>query len=145
MMTKLSDREKRDWFKSQIELRQRTNPLKSEQELVEFIRFLRSTFKQIYGRDVPGSFVRIILKENGVAREYGEGVQKKREFIFKLLDENQAFRDSKPQLRKAVVAHFKEEILGIVFDEIWDEYFSQGELKKPTKNVDLYGQQGLFD
>lgn len=140
----LTDKEKRKWFNEQIEIKRNSDPPKSEEELVEFIRFLRKTFKAIYGKDVPGSFIRILLKEQGIAREYGEGVQKKRDYIFKLLDENQAFRDNKKQLRIAVEDYFKEKILGIVFDEIWDEYFN-GDVKKPKKNIDLFGQDALFN
>jgi hypothetical protein len=141
---KLSDDEKRTWFLKRIEERQQINPLSSEEDLVGFVRLLRRAFKDIYQRDVPGSFIRILLNDLGVAREQSESVRKKREFVFKLLDENQAYRDSKPQCRRAVELHFGEKILGIVFDEIWEEYFSD-QRPKTTKNIDFHGQESLFD
>lgn len=142
---KLTNQEKQDWFVKQVEERQRVNPLRSEEELVEFVQFCRKTFKELYGRGVSGSFFRLVLAELGVVREQSEAYKRKKEFIFKLLDENQAFRDSKVQLRKYVEAHYGERIHGIVFDEILREYREEPEKVKPQKNVDIYGQLPLFE
>jgi hypothetical protein len=141
---KLSDKDKESWFRSLVDERQRVSPLKTEEELVEFVRFCRKMFRQLYGRDVSGSFFRLLLNDFGVARAQSASVKKKRDFIFALLDENQAFRDSKAQLKKAVNAKFGEKILGIVFDEIWNEYHEDKSHPTPKKNIDLFGQPSLF-
>jgi len=141
---KLSDQEKVDWFKRQIEERQRTNPLENELQLVDFVRTCRKMFKEVYKRDVPGSFIRRLLNDLGVAREHSEGVKRKRDYMFNLMDTNQSFRENKTQLRKAVEDHFKECILAMVFDELWEEYHGQAEHPAPDVDVDLYGQEALF-
>lgn len=141
---KLTDKAKEDWFRARIQERQLVNPLKTEEELVEFARFCRRAFKELYGRDVSGSFFRLLLNDLGVAREQSLSVKKKKDFIFALLDNNQAYRDSKAQLKKAVDKEFCEKMLGIVFDEIWDEYHEDKNHPAPTKNIDLFGQPSLF-
>lgn len=141
---KMSDADKAAWFKQQVEERQATAPLETEEQLIEFLRACRKNFKKLYKRDVPGSFFRLLLKDLGIAREQSESIKRKRDFIFKLLDENQAYRDSKVQLRKRVEQEFAERILGIVFDEIWDEYNDNPDKPKPTQNIDLFGQEPLF-
>lgn len=141
---KMTNAEKADWFKSQLDKRQAASPLQTEEELVGFLRECRKAFRKEFGRDVPGSFFRLLLKDCGIAREQSEAMKLKRDFIFKLLDENQAYRDSKLQLRKRVEQEFAERILGIVFDEIWDEYH-ENERPQPKQNVDLFGQTPLFD
>lgn len=142
---KLTDAEKTAWFRSQIDERQAAAPLQSEEEVIQFLRDCRRKFRKLYGRDVPGSFFRLLLKDCGVFREQSESIKRKRDFIFKLLDENQAYRDSKLQLRKRVESEFGERILGIVFDEIWTEYNEESDRPKPKQNVDLFGQDPLFD
>lgn len=142
---KLTDAEKTAWFRSQIDERQAASPLQSEEEVIQFLRDCRRKFRKLYGRDVPGSFFRLLLKDCGVFREQSESIKRKRDFIFKLLDENQAYRDSKLQLRKRVESEFGERILGIVFDEIWNEYNEESDRPKPKQNVDLFGQDPLFD
>lgn len=142
---KLTDAEKTAWFRSQIDERQAVAPLQSEEEVIQFLRDCRRKFRKLYGRDVPGSFFRLLLKDCGVFREQSESIKRKRDFIFKLLDENQAYRDSKLQLRKRVESEFGERILGIVFDEIWNEYNEESDRPKPKQNVDLFGQNPLFD
>lgn len=142
---KLTEAEKTAWFRSQIDERQAVAPLQSEEEVVQFLRDCRRKFRKLYGRDVPGSFFRLLLKDCGIFREQSESIKRKRDFIFKLLDENQAYRDSKLQLRKRVESEFGERILGIVFDEIWNEYNEESDRPKPKQNVDLFGQDPLFD
>lgn len=143
---KLSDEEKVAWFKKCVDERQRTAPLKTEAEFIEFIRSCRRSFKSLYGRDVSGSFFRVLLKDFGIVREQSEATKAKKAYIHKLLDSNEGFRWSKSQLRKAVDAYFGEKILTIVFDELWDEYFDDiGDRPKPKMNVDLHGQTSLFD
>ena len=141
---KLSDAEKVQWFERQISDRQRTKPLENELQLVEFVKFCRRTFKELYDRDVPGSFIRRLLVKCGVAREHSEGVRRKRDYMFSLMTDNQAFRDNKTQLRKAVEDHFGECILSMVFDELWDE-FHNGDHADAKIDVDLYGQSPLFE
>lgn len=144
-MKKVTDEEKRQWFLTQIEQRQQSNPLQSEGEVVEFVRLLRRTFREIYGRDVPGSFIRILLNDLGVAREQSESIKRKREYMFGLMDANKAYRESKTQLRKAVMQKYDEKILNIVFDEIWDEYHLDQLRRREELNIDMYGQPGLFN
>ena len=144
-LVKLSDKEKADWFHDQINRRLQVKSIESEQELIDLTRFLRDTFRKLYGRDVAGSFMRRMLNDLGVAREHSQGVKKKRDWMFNLMDENQSFRDNKTQCRKAVVAYFGESILGIVFDELWNEYHARSDHPDASKNIDIHGQKALFD
>lgn len=143
-IVKLTQEQKIDWFKSRIEERLSVKNIESEQELVDLVRDLRKSFKSLYQRDVPGSFITQLLNDLGVAREHSDGVKKKRMFMFSLMDINSNFRDNKTQCRKAVEAEFSEKILGIVFDSLWEEWHSQGNHPDATSNVDIHGQQPLF-
>lgn len=141
---KLSEKEKVEWFKKQVSDRKKVANFSSKEELEEYLRFCRTTFRTIYGRDVSGSFFRILLGDFGINREQSDTIKKKRKFIFDLLDKNQAYRDSKTQLKKVVDDHFGEKLLPIVFDEIWDHYHSDTDRPAPKMNVDLFGQKPLF-
>ena len=143
-VVKLTDEEKVKWFQEFIKARTSVQPFESERDLIEFVHFARGTFKHLYGRDVPGSFIRRLLSDLGVAREYGEGVKLKRQFMFDLMDKNKSYRSNKSQLRKAVESHFGEKILGIVFDELWEEYHQKDEHPAPQVDIDLFGQGSLF-
>lgn len=141
---RLSDEQKVDWFNSRIQERQSTSPIENEQQLVEFVRVLRRQFKEIYKRDVPGSFIRRLLTNLGVQREHSEGVLRKRDWMFAEMDRNAALRDNKTQMRKAIEAQFGEKILSMVFDELWDEYHSTDDHPEPAVDVDLHGQSAIF-
>jgi len=140
----LTNDEKTKWFKARIAERLKVKNIESEQELIDLVRGLRRSFKELYQRDVPGSFIRILLKELGIARKHSEAMQKKREYMFSLMNNNTNFRDNKTQCRKAVEAEFAEKILGIVFDEIWDEWHGQDDLPDAKTDIDIYGQKSLF-
>jgi len=141
---KLTDSQKRDWFTQRIKDRMQVSVFESEIQLVDFVRTVRRQFKETFERDVPGSFIRQILSDLGVAREHSDGVKKKRDYMFCLMDNNQNFRENKSQLRKMVEAEFGECILAMVFDELWDEYHNQECLPEPKSNIDIYGQSSLF-
>lgn len=141
---KLTDDEKRAWFKQLFEELQRKNPINSEEDLIKRVHYCRKEFKKIYDRDVPGSFIRRLFVELGLERQYGAGVQAKRDFMFSMLDKNQAYRENKTQTRKIVEHAFGERILGIVFDEIWEEYQHLSDSPDPEMNVDLFGQESIF-
>ena len=140
----MSDDQKQDWFKSQIEMALKVRSVESEEQLVRLVRDLHDSFKKLFDRDVPGSFIRRLLSDHGVKREHSEGVVRKRDWMFAEMDANQALRENKTQMRKAVQAKFGEKILGIVFDELWEEYHRQDDHPKPTKNVDIHGQGAIF-
>mgnify|MGYP003642272321 CR=1 FL=1 len=140
----MTDAEKQNWFKSQIELASKVRSIESEEQLVHLVRDLRKSFKSLFDRDVAGSFIRRLMSDLGLHREHGAGVQLKRDWMFAQLDENQALRDSKTQMRKVLHNHFGEVILNIVFDELWQEYHSQDDHPEPSKNVDIHGQGNLF-
>lgn len=141
---KLTDEQKVKWFQDFIKSRTVVDQFKSEQELIEFVRFARATFKKIYKRDVPGSFIRRLFNDLGVAREHSDGVKVKRDYMFGLMDRNKSYRENKTQVRKAVIEKFGESILGIVFDELWDEYHSIDDHPTPEVDIDIYGQESLF-
>lgn len=142
---KLTEQQKVEWFQTRIKEALSVRNIETEQQFVDLVRKLRTSFKDLYERDVPGSFIRILLKGHGVDRGYSDGILKKKQFIFNLMDTNMWARKNKTHLRKMVEDEFKETILSMVFDEIYDEYFLQDELPKPTMNKDFYGQQALFD
>lgn len=141
---KLSHEEKLAWFRRLIEERTKNNPFTNQEDLIAFVHLCRKQFKATFGRDVPGSFVRQLFESLGIKREYSETTRKKRDYMFALMDKNKNFRDNKTQCRKAVEKHFGEEILGIVFDELWSEYHREGDHPEPEMNVDIYGQPNLF-
>lgn len=140
----MSDDQKREWFRSQIEMALKLRSIDSDEDLVRLVRDLRNAFKKLFDRDVPGSFIRRLMNELGLHREHGERVQKKREWMFKQMDENQALRDNKTQMKKALAKQFGETTLGIVFDELWDEYHSTDDHPAAAKNVDVHGQGSIF-
>ena len=141
---KLSEDEKRKWFVEQINQRRQVDAFESLEELEKFLRNLAKAFKLVYGREVSGAFLKNLLEEYGIECFESEAIKKKKEFIFKLLDENQAYRDSKSQLRKAVTKQFGESILSAVFDRILKEYEMKGK-PLPKKNIDIFGQGSLFE
>lgn len=141
---KLTDAEKTAWFKERLDERISVKPFESQDELIDFVHTLADMFRQVYGRGVPGSFKRRLLKNAGVESDYSEKTKEKRDWMYALMDKNKAFRENKTQLRKAVEFHFKERILGIVFDELWDEYHAVDQ-PDASFDVDIYGQESLFD
>ena len=142
---KLTHQQKVDWFVNCINERLKVKNIESEQDLIDLVKFLRSTFKQLYLRDVPGSFITMVLSKFGINWNHSKKSLDKKRFMFKLMDENESFRFNKTQLRKAVEHQFKEKILGIVFDQFWDEYHLTDEHPEPIVNIDIYGQKSLFE
>lgn len=141
----MSDDQKQDWFKTQIQTALKLRSIDSEEDLVRMVRDLRNAFKKLFDRDVPGSFIRRLMNDLGVHREHSARVQGKRDWMFSQMDANKALRENKTQMRKAVQAEYGEKILGIVFDELWDEYHSKGEHPDPIKDIDIHGQGGIFN
>jgi len=142
---KMTDDEKVTWFKTQISHVLRLKPIESEESLVLLVRDLRDSFKKLFARDVPGSFIRRLLSDFGVNREHSENVQRKRDWMHAQMDENKALRENKTQMRKAMHSQFKETTLSMVFDELWDDYHSNDDHPEPKIDVDIYGQQSLFE
>ena len=62
----LTNQEKKDWFLQRINERIKTDPFKSQEEAVEFVRLCRDSFRNTFGRDTTGHFIRYILKEIGI-------------------------------------------------------------------------------
>jgi len=141
----LSHEEKVKWFTDNIKERQRVRPFETEEDLLAFLRVLRRNFKDIYDRDVPGYFIRKIAGECGVHVEVAPKTRLKMNYAFSLMDENQHFRDNKTELAKALESHFGEKTLNYIVDDIWEEWHDRHEHPEPKVNVDLAGQEPLFD
>ena len=144
-LVNLTDADKVKWFSDRIAERQRIAPVTSPEGIEALVNDVRVAFQSIHGRDVPGSFIRRLLKDLGVDRGYSESTLQKRQFMFHLMDKNANYRTNKVQLRKVVEQHFGEKILDMVFDELFDEYSNISDHPKPKVDIDIYGQKALFD
>ena len=141
----LSHQEKVAWFRKNIEERQRVIGFQDEQELINFLRELRKTFRTIYKRDVPGYFIRKMAEECGLEREIAPKTKIKMNFAFQLMDDNEHYRNNKSDLTKAIEDHFKEKTLNYILDDIWEEWHDRNDHPLPKINVDLHGQEPLFE
>lgn len=141
---KLTLDQKRKWFSERVD--SEFGPVTEDkyEKFLAFARDLRKRFNDEFSRDVSGSFFRTFLNLYGFERHYSDTIKVKRDWMFDLLDKNQAFRDSKSQCRRAVVNRFGESILNVVFDELWLEYHKSPRCD-PTENIDLFGQTALFE
>lgn len=141
----LSHEEKIEWFKKQIEERQRVHPFESEEELLAVLRTLRQNFKSLYQRDVPGYFIRKMAEHCGLKVEVAPKTRMKMNFAFRLMDDNQNFRDNKTDLMRALEVEFGEATLNYIVTDIWQEWHDRNDHPEPKMNIDLHGQDPLFD
>lgn len=142
---RLSRLEKERWFISEISACAPPNGFRSEYELSECLREARRNFKSKFGRDVSGSFMKVIARIVGQQRDSTEKTKLKKSFMFKSMDENSALRESKSQMKLMMRKHFGDSLATIMFDEMWDEYHRKRSHPEATRNTDTYGQIAIFD
>lgn len=141
----LSHEEKVKWFTEHIEERSRVEPFKDEEDLVNFLRELRKSFRNIYNRDVPGYFIRKIAEKCGLETNINSKTKLKMNYAFALMDANANYRHNKSDLARALSMEFKEKTLNYIIDDIWEEWHDRNDHPDPKINIDVHGQEPLFD
>lgn len=141
----LSHDEKVKWFKDRIGERSDVVGFDSEQDLLAFLRQLRRNFRDTFQRDVPGYFIRKLAEDCGLERQIAPKTKVKMNYAFHLMDCNEHFRNNKTDLAKALEHHFNEKTLNYILDDIWDEWHDRNDHPMPKLNVDIHGQDSLFE
>ncbi len=141
----LTQEQKDDWFQKRLQERLSVKPFESPEEVRAYLRTIRKQFNEIYGRDVPGSFIRRLAEKCGLPVDLPERTKIKIAFGFDLMDENQNYRINKTDFIKAMEKQFGEKTLGYIIDDIWDGWHGRDDHPVATQNIDTHGQQALFD
>lgn len=141
----LTNEEKVKWFKDRIREREKVNPFDNEADLLRFLRVLRGNFKNVFGRDVPGYFIRKLAEQCGLKTTIAPKTREKMEYAFKLMDENENYRDNKSDLARALELKFGEKTLNYILDDIWMDWHNRDDHPDPVIDIDIHGQQSLFD
>jgi len=141
----LSHDEKVEWFTRNITERQRVQPFESEEQLLGYLRDLRVSFKKVYQRDVPGYFIRKMAEKCGISVSVAPKTRVKMNYAFGLMDHNANYRCNKSDLVRALRKKFGEETLNYIVDDIFDEWHDRDDHPDAAIDVDICGQQSLFD
>lgn len=144
-MNELTYDQKFAWFKARIDEKLSVQQIESKEELLDAVRSVNKAFRLIFNRGVTGGFIKKFVSELGIQTSISDETKRKRDWMYEQMDMNQALRENKTQLKKAVATHFGEKMLTVLFNQLWDDYHAGDNKPKPSMNIDVYGQKSLFD